>query len=183
MKNKIDYNKIDKNIRYYIQRINKFDFVKTRLSCQGHFIKDPKQSVIFYTGYINGNMMGRPTISQIKNPNILLEFDHKYDMDTLFRLLICNRRKIYNIFPNTKTDLYIMTPRKEESITHIKHFSICVSKFNRRFLFICYFITGKKTFEYEVNKILFNKDIKKVRRKLFIIIISMLDFIEELRKD
>lgn len=183
IEDKTDYNKIDKNIKYYIQRINKFDFVKTRLSCQGHFIKTPKPSVIYYTECECGDAMGCPTMSQIKSPYILLEFDNKYDRDTLFRLIICNRRKIYNIFTNARTDLYIITPRKEKTIVRIAHFSICVSRFNKKFISICYFITGKKTFEYEANKIAFNRDIKKIRKILFIMVISMLEFIEELRKD
>jgi len=183
IEDKTDYNKIDKNIRYYIQRINKFDFVKTALSCQGHFFKKPKTSFVYYIDLKNDAMTGRYFMSQIKNPYIVLKFNHKYDRDTLFRILIAGRRNIYNIYTKPRLTLYIITPRNEESVINFSRFSIIVSKIEREFISICFFVgTSNQEFRFE-NKIIFNKAIKRFREKLFMIVISMLEFIEKLRKD
>jgi len=182
MKDKIDYNKIDKNIRYYIRRINKLNFVKTKSSCQGHFTKNFKNSPIYYTEVRNGDAVGRFVKTQIHNPYILLRFDHKYDRDTLYRLFISNRRRIYNIYARPKIRLYAITPKNEKNVEYIPDYSMIVSKISKQYISICFFIgESYQEFRFE-TKIVFNKAIKRFRKKLFMIVISMLEFIEKLRK-
>ena len=42
---------IDKKIQNDIKEINKFDFVETKLSCQGHFCKSKCLSFLYYGNY------------------------------------------------------------------------------------------------------------------------------------
>ena len=164
----------DPAIKDYINKINQFPFVKTVSSCQGHFYKEKKKSIAFYTKSSDNKdeYYGFDSLShksKIKYPFVLLCFIDNAHRSYFLRLLRKMRREMPFRF-------IFLNP-------HTKHYSFrltcyLVSYFDKVFISATMFIGHNKQIRYHKNRIKLNIYIKEYRDRLFGMIIDVLRFIQ-----
>ena len=164
------YTEADPKIRYYLKLINSLEFVRTKYSCQGHFISKPEHVPIIFKIIINHedtyDIIHGNVISQIKNPSIVLEFEDKLTCSNYLKVLTRLRTRL-------RIPLYIFWKRKlknvkgeSQIVLHKEDNSLVVSRIDDIHigLTIVMFPKAKIPFRY---KLLLNKEIQKARKYLF----------------
>lgn len=167
-----------------MEQINNFDFVESKLSCQGHFVKKPVDTHLFYSAYkkveSSNYYLSRTLQSRVKLPYVLLYFDDSRDLKKFVRSMIRSRRLV----SKKEISLHIITPRKMLCDVRLRFppsSSIILSYFDEHFVSISLFVGFYYYLRYEKHKIKFNNFLKRARRIFFTIIVDLLIQIE-LRK-
>jgi len=161
---------IDEKIRHYIDKINEFSFVRTRLSCQGHFCKRMQDSIVYYYERRENGCIQAPIRSRMKNPMVVLKFKHKKFQREFFIYWIVHRPILYKSGYN----LYIITPKNEKNVTIFRENSFFISRFDNRFVSVSYLMEQVDGFRYYKNKKRCDDQVREIRKMLFEIVIEIL---------
>lgn len=165
---------LDKSIKPYLDKINEFEFVQTRLSCQGHFTKKLHTAPVYYgkRDAFEGasSWYGRVTTSRIKPPFVIIEFWDTHFRSAFMKWFIKRRRYFYK----KDIQLHIITP-KNGYPDYFSAQSLIISKFNERFVSVSLFLGRLKHWKYHKNKIKVNKYLKTIRGFMFRKILNALE--------
>ena len=170
---------VDKGIVRFIDKINTFTFVRTRLSCQGHFVKYLTDAPLYYgdDGDFKGksSWFGKVSTSRIKSPFVIIEFFDKEMRSEFIKHFIRRRMN----FLDRDINLHIITPKMVRYADYFKPRSFIISKFNDFYVSVSMFLGKLRYFRYQSDKIQCNVYVKYWRNFMFRKVIKTLTEIDE----
>ena len=177
----VSYKNLDTKIIDYIKRINAFFFVKTKMSCQGHFCKTPKASMVYYGRRVKepdqNGFGGLARYSRFKNPFVILKFSSKEIRKEFISYWIMNRRYLYK-----KSRCYICIINEKNSDyfeeNDIMPDTITVSSFDDVYVSVIFVMRNCYGARYYKNKRWADDCVRDYREFLFHYLINFLESVE-----
>lgn len=159
----------DKDILQCLKRINSFDFVKTSLSCQGHFIEKRELVPLYYVYFDEkGKYFNSIDIkSRIRFPYVVLGFSSHVFKKRFFYIW----RKIRQANPFK----IIILSRKFKNMINLSDDCFILSSFDDCYASVTAFVWHPHKLYYKKNSLIYNRLVKSTRDFFFNRIVKSLE--------